>query len=423
MNADALKAEGNEAFKAGHFSEAAQRFSEALAQDPTNATLLSNRSGALAAMGNYGPALADADQAIQLSPQWVKGYSRRGAALYGMGRMQEALDAYEAGLRIEPGSAQMAQAAADVRQRMAEMPAAPMGAGMAAPVSLSGAGPAASTSAASVAPTKASSSSFGGWAKGLAERSKALAEKTVLTAQQAAKEAQQKASAVRDDLQRSLEVNKEKAEQSKREADERRARDTAGRQGDESARGAAEAAAREAAARDAAAAAEAAARAAAEEVEAREVEEALRAVEAVEAAEAEAEAAKQAAVDSGEFAEGYRQVGNEAFKGGRYEEAIEAYTQAIDLDPSSHLLYSNRSGAFCAVGAYEMAFADAERCVSLNPGWTKGHARLASARHGLGLYLQAIESFEVALRETPGDQALLQGRRQASFALALEEPL
>ena len=44
---------------------------------------------------------------------------RRGAALYGMGRMQEALQTYEAGLRIDPTSAQMAQAAADVRQHLA----------------------------------------------------------------------------------------------------------------------------------------------------------------------------------------------------------------------------------------------------------------------------------------------------------------
>ena len=102
--------------------EAAQRFTDALLLDPSNATLLSNRSGALAALGNYPEALADADRVLQLSPTWVKGYSRRGAALYGMGRMQEALDTYEAGLGIEPGSAQMAQAADDVRQRMADMP-------------------------------------------------------------------------------------------------------------------------------------------------------------------------------------------------------------------------------------------------------------------------------------------------------------
>ena len=119
MAADALKAAGNDAFKAGRFAEAVQSFTAALAQTPNNATLLSNRSGALAALGNYAAALADAELVIQLSPEWVKGYSRRGAALYGMGRMQEALQTYEAGLRIDPTSAQMAQAAADVRQHLA----------------------------------------------------------------------------------------------------------------------------------------------------------------------------------------------------------------------------------------------------------------------------------------------------------------
>ena len=143
-----------------------------------------------------------------------------------------------------------------------------------------------------------------------------------------------------------------------------------------------------------------------------------------EAARAAEEAARAAAVaDSADFAEGYGQVGNEAFKAGQFDEAVDAYTQAIELDPVSHLLYSNRSGAFCAAGAYEMALADAERCVSLQPGWPKGHTRMAAALHGLQRYMQAIESYDVALRATPQDEALLQGRRQASFALALEDPL
>ena len=37
--------------------------------------------------------------------------------------------------------------------------------------------------------------------------------------------------------------------------------------------------------------------------------------------------------------------GNEAFKNGRFEEAIDFFSKAIDVDPKNHVLYSNRSAA------------------------------------------------------------------------------
>ena len=93
----------------------------------------------------------------------------------------------------------------------------------------------------------------------------------------------------------------------------------------------------------------------------------------------------------------------------------------MEADPSSAILYSNRSGALAASGSYEAALADAERCVALQPEWAKGHTRKASSLHGLKRYMQAIQSYEEALKQTPEDEALLVGRRQASFALAIEE--
>lgn len=77
----------------------------ALRLDKGNAVLLSNRSAALAGLGRFDDALADAERCIRAAPKWGKGYGRKGAALTGLGQGGEAVKAYLAGLAVEPDSA------------------------------------------------------------------------------------------------------------------------------------------------------------------------------------------------------------------------------------------------------------------------------------------------------------------------------
>lgn len=51
--------------------------------------------------------------------------------------------------------------------------------------------------------------------------------------------------------------------------------------------------------------------------------------------------------------------------------AVECYTEAISLDPSNHVFYSNRSAAYAKDKKYEQALADAKKCVELKPDWGK----------------------------------------------------
>lgn len=52
----------------------------------------------------YAKAIEDADRCIQLQPNWGKGYSRKGTALYESGRYAEAYNTFQRGLSIEPGN-------------------------------------------------------------------------------------------------------------------------------------------------------------------------------------------------------------------------------------------------------------------------------------------------------------------------------
>ncbi|MEW5317367.1 MAG: hypothetical protein WDW38_008669 [Sanguina aurantia] len=115
-----LKAKGNASFSVGDFDEAIEAFSQAIAIDPSNHILYSNRSAAQASLREYELALEDAKKCVELKPEFAKGYSRLGAAYHGIGDFDEAITAYEQGLTLDPSSAQMQSALEEAHQAKAK---------------------------------------------------------------------------------------------------------------------------------------------------------------------------------------------------------------------------------------------------------------------------------------------------------------
>ena len=50
---------------------------------------------------------------------------------------------------------------------------------------------------------------------------------------------------------------------------------------------------------------------------------------------------------------------------------MRCYTEALALDPSNHVLFSNRSAAHAKKGAYESALQDACQTITIKPDWGK----------------------------------------------------
>jgi stress-induced-phosphoprotein 1 len=119
---------GNDAFAAGRYAEAIEHFTKASALDPTNHVFYSNRSAAHAGLGDFASALADAEKTVAYKPDWPKGYSRKGAALYGLRRFNDAVEAYEAGLAIDPASEVLKSGLEDVKAAKARSLRPPTGA-------------------------------------------------------------------------------------------------------------------------------------------------------------------------------------------------------------------------------------------------------------------------------------------------------
>ncbi|KAK2575716.1 hypothetical protein KPH14_012105 [Odynerus spinipes] len=96
-----------------------------------------------------------------------------------------------------------------------------------------------------------------------------------------------------------------------------------------------------------------------------------------------------------------KEKGNAALQDGRFDEAIKYYTEAIALDSSNHVLYSNRSAAYAKAKQYEKAFEDAEKTISLKPDWGKGYSRKGSALAYLGKLDESIAAYEKGLTLDP----------------------
>eukprot|EP00034_Subulatomonas_tetraspora_P001592 GABW01001917.1.p1 GENE.GABW01001917.1~~GABW01001917.1.p1 ORF type:complete len:111 (-),score=30.95 GABW01001917.1:3-335(-) len=106
------------------------------------------------------------------------------------------------------------------------------------------------------------------------------------------------------------------------------------------------------------------------------------------------------------MADEYKARGNEALNAGNYDEAIRFYTQGIEVDPTNHVLYSNRSAAYSHKGEYSTAVVDAEKAIELKPDWPRGYSRKATAQQGMNELMAALDTYRVGLTHVPNDPSL-----------------
>ncbi|XP_037420233.1 ankyrin-1-like isoform X1 [Triticum dicoccoides] len=113
-----LKLCGEEAVKRKDYRAASMFYIEAIELDPTDATLYSNRSLCHMQMTEVDMALLDANTCIELRPEWLKGYYRKGVALMFLKEYKEACDVFMAGLKLDPGNAEMEKALREAVEAM-----------------------------------------------------------------------------------------------------------------------------------------------------------------------------------------------------------------------------------------------------------------------------------------------------------------
>lgn len=103
---------------------------------------------------------------------------------------------------------------------------------------------------------------------------------------------------------------------------------------------------------------------------------------------------------------------------GNTQEAIDAYTKAIECDGTQHVFYSNRSAAYLSQGDGTNALADANKCIEINGTWAKGYTRKGAALHSLKKYDEAKEAYNEGLKIDPANAGLKSGLEEVEAAQA-----
>lgn len=116
-----------------------------------------------------------------------------------------------------------------------------------------------------------------------------------------------------------------------------------------------------------------------------------------------------------------KEEGNADFKAGRWQAAIQKYTDALDIDPSNKSmnakLLQNRAQCKIKLKQYDEAIADCERATSLDPGYNKARRTKANALGQAGRWEDSVREWKALQELEPEDAGIRKEIRKAELEL------
>ncbi|XP_067824540.1 small glutamine-rich tetratricopeptide repeat-containing protein alpha-like isoform X2 [Heptranchias perlo] len=97
--------------------------------------------------------------------------------------------------------------------------------------------------------------------------------------------------------------------------------------------------------------------------------------------------------------------GNEQMKLENYQNAVDYYTKAIELNPSNAVYFCNRAAAFSKLGNYTGAVEDCEKAIAFDPSYSKAYGRMGLALASLNKYSEAVDYYKKALELDPDNES------------------
>ena len=99
----------------------------------------------------------------------------------------------------------------------------------------------------------------------------------------------------------------------------------------------------------------------------------------------------------------FKDQGNNCFKTKDFAEAIDFYTQALGETPEDHTIMGNRSAAYYQLQQYDEALIDAEKCIEVQPDWSKGYQRKAMVLQATQKLDDAIAQYQLGVEKDPAN--------------------
>ncbi|RDW71298.1 hypothetical protein BP6252_07861 [Coleophoma cylindrospora] len=113
--------------------------------------------------------------------------------------------------------------------------------------------------------------------------------------------------------------------------------------------------------------------------------------------------------------------GNAEFKAKRYQEAVDKYTEALEVDPlnkgTNSKLYRNRAVALVQMKEYARAISDCERAIALDPSYLAAKKTKANALGQSGNWEEAVREYKALAEADPSDASLAKEARKAELEL------
>ncbi|KAI8389219.1 hypothetical protein BD560DRAFT_343989 [Blakeslea trispora] len=99
--------------------------------------------------------------------------------------------------------------------------------------------------------------------------------------------------------------------------------------------------------------------------------------------------------------EDIKNLANEQYKQGHYEEAVKLYTQAIDASPKTPTYYNNRAAALVMQKKYKDAASDCRIALNLDPQNVKAYLRAGKCHLNMGNLEEASRQYKLAYEIDP----------------------
>ena len=107
-------------------------------------------------------------------------------------------------------------------------------------------------------------------------------------------------------------------------------------------------------------------------------------------------------------AKSLKEKGNQLVQERKYQEALECYTKAIEIDSKDPILYSNRSLMYYNLKDYDNAIKDADVAILLKPNHSKAYLRKGNALEAKKQYYEALNTYSAGLQNDENNTQLLE---------------